>query len=89
MPSAKSGSLSAEEIIAALDRQIERLTALTDGSQQLGAEQDAASARDTVAKLRTIRDEFLTWLVARAYRRPPHTAQVFNFRRRKIADSAA
>jgi hypothetical protein len=82
-------SLSPDEIVAALNRRIEHHKALADGASQLGAEDEAAEALATAAKLRSVRDEFLSWLVARAYRRPLQTAQVFTFRRKKVAHSAA
>lgn len=89
MSSAQPASLNPEEIIATLNRQIERYEALAAGSRRLGSEDDAEQALATVVKLRAVRDEFLAWLVARAYRRPPQTGQVFIFRNRKVADSAA
>jgi hypothetical protein len=82
-------SLSPEEIVAALNRRIEHYKALADGSRQLGAECDAAEALVRAAKLRKVRDEFMSWLVARDCRQSPQTARVFTFRRRKAADSAA
>jgi hypothetical protein len=88
VPSAKPASLSPEEIVAALNQQIEHYKALADGSHQLGAERDAAEAFAMTAKLRNVRDEFLSWLAARPDRRAPQTGQVLTFRRRSIAGSA-
>lgn len=82
-------SLSAEEIIAALERRIERLTALASDQALFRLGQDATETGLEVVKLQNLLHQFRCWIEARALSRPKRAAQVFNFRRRKVAQSGA
>ena len=83
-----SASLSAKEIIAALERRIEQLSILAEDQALLWMDQDAAETQTEVANLQNLLHQFRAWVERRAARRPKRTAQVFNFRQRKVARPA-
>jgi hypothetical protein len=73
-------ALSPEEILAALESRIRRLTVLAADLATVGHHQEAAAKRAEVVQLRDVLDRFRAWLVASAHRREAWAGKVIPLR---------